>query len=644
MIRSLAILLLTLLARAAFAQPVVDERRHVDSLLQLQRQGASDSIRARASFLLSDFWSYSDTVKARAYLEEGKRLAEGNAYMEAESYFYEAGLIFDTDIEKALALYAEAARRFSPFHTTESYLLQARAWRNSGALLQRQSKGDEMVKIILTRAVPLAEKAGDHARVGSFFTDVGMVFMNEQQYDKAAYYFEKSLAYYAQGHPTMHDELTTTLFAANNYAYLDSLAPAKRMIDRAARLLEPFPGSEFYIDYAIGATKYYRAAKQYAQGLEAATRGIALAEKLNKPYKRAELLYQQYEMYTGLRQYQAALEVLRITIAETPHDLDNNRLLYYKSMADTYERLGNIPEAHAWLKRFNEVRDSVYPERLKQEIAQIETKYNAAEKEKRIIQLQAEKQDAIMTQRNQRLMNWLLGVAGLLLLLATLSLVFIYRTSKKQARQKLKEIAQQQELRIANALLEGEEKERRRVARDLHDGLGGSLAGIRIKLAGHPPSAQTGEVISMLEGSMTELRRIAHNMMPESLLKMGLQSAVTDLCDTLTHDGLDIEFQPAGIRPDLSHTAQANIYRIVQELLSNAIRHGKASKVLLQCIQNDSLFFITAEDNGRGFDTQAATGGMGLSNIRSRVGYMKGRLDVDSTPGGGTVVNIELHV
>ncbi len=148
------ILFVTLFAQATFAQPVVHEQKHVDSLLRLIRYGASDSIRARASFLLSDFWSYTDTVKSRTYLEEGKRLAGSNAYMQAQYYFYEAGLIFDTDIDKALTLYAESARRFSPFQSTESYLFQARAWRNSGALLQRQSKGNEMVEIILTRAIP----------------------------------------------------------------------------------------------------------------------------------------------------------------------------------------------------------------------------------------------------------------------------------------------------------------------------------------------------------------------------------------------------------------------------------------------------------------------------------------------------------
>jgi len=206
---------------------------------------------------------------------------------------------------------------------------------------------------------------------------------------------------------------------------------------------------------------------------------------------------------------------------------------------------------------------------------------------------------------------------------------------------------QRQELKVANALLEGEEKERRRLARDLHDGLGGSLAGIRIKLAGQQKkqvNGQLDEVMHLLEDSMSELRRIAHNMMPESLLKVGLRSAITDLCDGLANEDLEIELQWSGPGGDLPHTAQANIYRIVQEVLANAIRHGGAGKILLQCIHQEQMFYITAEDNGRGFDMNAAPGGIGLSNIRSRVQYMKGRLDIDSSPGAGTAVNIELQV
>ncbi|QEC42284.1 sensor histidine kinase [Pseudobacter ginsenosidimutans] len=246
-------------------------------------------------------------------------------------------------------------------------------------------------------------------------------------------------------------------------------------------------------------------------------------------------------------------------------------------------------------------------------------------------------------------MNWLLGVAASLFLLATLFLIFYYRNNRMQTKQQWKELQQQQELMLANAMLEGEEQERRRLARDLHDGLGGTLAGIKIKLSGQEKKEKTpqlSEVILQLEGSISELRRIARNMMPENLQKVGLEEALRDLCESLQSDNTLIEFHSFGLQPDIPLNVQANIYRIVQELLSNAVKHAAASKVIVQCSQNGKIFFITVEDNGRGFEMSTVNDaeGIGFQNIRNRVKYLNGSIDIESVQQEGTTVNIELHV
>ncbi|RPE08104.1 sensor histidine kinase [Chitinophaga lutea] len=646
-ILSICFFLLTVIA--AGAQPLLNEKKYVDSLTALEQRAANDSIKARAAFLLSDFWSYSDTAKALHYLQAGKQYSGSNRYLQAVHCFYEAGYFFDTDMDKALQLYAKSAELFAPFAQKESYVFQARAWRNSGALYQRKNDLKKMVDLILTKSVPLAQKAGDNVMLGGYYADVGMVFMNERLHAKAAFYLDKALAYYGKAKPPLHMELQALLFTTDNYVYWDSLPRAKIFLDRAGALLEPYPESEHNLDFSHSAAIYYRTAGNPARSVAYLERGIALAEKLNKRYKLAALRYQQYEAYFEQGKYEAARKTLQQAIDETPVSINGNLMLYFKSMSQTYEKMGNLPRAYDWLKKFNTVRDSVYPERLKSELTTIESKYNGAEKEKRIIQLQAEQRDALMKAKNQRLMNWLLGIAGLALLTITLLLVIFYRNSRRQARQKLTEMQQQQELQLANAIMEGEERERRRVARDLHDGLGGALSGIRIKLSGHQkeqPAPRLEEVIDQLEDSIGELRRIARNMMPESLLKSGLEAALRDLCESLMNEHTDIEFQAYGIQADMPTATQANIFRIVQELLSNAIRHAQASKIILQCIQNDRTFLITAEDNGRGFDTAAmsASKGIGLTNIQNRVQYMKGRFDIESAPNEGTIINIEVYV
>ena len=104
-------------------------------------------------------------------------------------------------------------------------------------------------------------------------------------------------------------------------------------------------------------------------------------------------------------------------------------------------------------------------------------------------------------------------------------------------------------------------------------------------------------------------------------------------------------FQPFNIQASLPLPLQINIYRIVQEIVANAVRHAQAKNIILQCSQNDPGFFITVEDDGIGFDQEELRDkkGMGLMNVRSRVDYMNGRLEVISAKGEGTTVNIELN-
>nr|WP_246485155.1 sensor histidine kinase [Chitinophaga qingshengii] len=215
--------------------------------------------------------------------------------------------------------------------------------------------------------------------------------------------------------------------------------------------------------------------------------------------------------------------------------------------------------------------------------------------------------------------------------------------------QQIRVIDQQRQVEITDALLKGEERERARLARDLHDGLGGTLAGLKLNLGRIAQSSEEQQpalqqVAEQLGGSVQELRRIARNMMPESLLKLGLEPALKDLCESMLTPPLQVVFNTFNIQQDIPSRIQTMIYRMVQELLHNAARHSGATKILLQCSQEAAVFFITVEDNGKGFDTASPpSGGIGLASVRSRVELLKGRMQIDSGENG-TVINIELYV
>ena len=153
--------------------------------------------------------------------------------------------------------------------------------------------------------------------------------------------------------------------------------------------------------------------------------------------------------------------------------------------------------------------------------------------------------------------------------------------------------------------------------------------------------------LDMIDTSIKELRRVAYNMMPEMLTKFGLDEALKEYCNNInTTRLLIVKYQSMGMEKRMDSSVEIIIYRIVQELLNNTIKHAGATDAFIQLIREGNRLNIVVEDNGKGFDTSAPENnkGAGLLNIRSRVDYLKGQLDIHSGPGRGTLVNIEFNL
>lgn len=432
------------------------------------------------------------------------------------------------------------------------------------------------------------------------------------------------------------------------------------MFDSANAILQAHPESPLYVDYYTAESTYLNGTKQFDKALQSAARGIALAKQLKRGYEEQRLQLQRFYAWFDQKNYRQAKPVL-LYLLRQPEMMAQitNRLQVYKGLAETHAGLGEMQEAYQWSKAYSLLSDSVHESQMKTDIQALELKFNDAENQKKITALKAENEKAALRAQSSRLLTWFLASASILLLIVALLSLLYYRNNRILSQQKdlnhqqqLKEIAQQQEIRVGQAMLQGEEQERRRLAGDLHDGLGGMLAGVKLNLteltATSPvtPDGELNKVIGQLDTSISELRRIARNMMPEALLKMGLEAALKDLCDSLMTDSIRIDFQSFGIERSMSQPTQVTIYRIVQELLSNAIRHAGASGILLQCSQHEGIFLITLEDNGRGFDARSAalSKGIGLMNVKSRVDYLRGKMEISSVINEGTTINIELHV
>jgi two-component system NarL family sensor kinase len=300
--------------------------------------------------------------------------------------------------------------------------------------------------------------------------------------------------------------------------------------------------------------------------------------------------------------------------------------------------------------------DSLMNESIQKNSLELEKKYETEKKVGQIKQLEVEKQLQKLSIKQKNNLNTILIASAITLLIITILSYRSYQHKQKLQLQRIKELETQQQLTATEAVLKGEEQERTRLAKDLHDGLGGMLSGIKYsfnKMKGNlimtPENNQAFErSMDMLDSSIKEMRRVAHNMMPEALVKFGLDTALKDFCIEINLSGaLQISYQSIGLEnAAIDQTTAITIYRIVQELLHNTMKHAAAKTSVVQIIKSDGHLSITVEDDGKGFDTAILQHpkGIGWTNIQNRVEFIKGTIDLQSSTEKGTSVFIELSV
>lgn len=342
---------------------------------------------------------------------------------------------------------------------------------------------------------------------------------------------------------------------------------------------------------------------------------------------------------------------------------------FTEQLRDSYMLLGyialsekNYKEFQHYTYKHDSIESRIVNKGILNNIQDLEVKYETERKNQQIIKLE---QDASIQSLKIQRNNILLFVfAGLTVVVTIVSFLFVRSNRQKQLILKQEKEIQQRTivmlekekyLTATQAVLKGQEEERTRLARDLHDGLGGMLSGIKLSMQQftetidiHDKKILLERNMDMLDSSVNELRRVAHNLMPEVLLKFGLDVAVKDFCNSITNSGaLNISYQSIGInnlRAD--QTTQVTIYRIIQELMNNILKHAAANEAFVQLDFHGNNLGITVEDTGVGFDTRNLDllPGIGWSNITTRVAYLNGKIEIKSIQEIGTTINIDIPI
>jgi len=318
---------------------------------------------------------------------------------------------------------------------------------------------------------------------------------------------------------------------------------------------------------------------------------------------------------------------------------------------------GDFKQAIAYRERMDVIKDTLHSRATARTVAELHIRYETEQQvaENRIQALQLAAQRTLLRRRAV-----LLG--GTLLLAALLAgLGFLY-VSRRRLRREIEFAQERQQLTQlrAQAVLEAEEAERQRIGSDLHDGVGQLLAVARfnlhaldeeLRLTAPGPRAMLQNAREVVNESFVEVREISHNLLPNALIKRGLTQAVRDFLSRVSPDDrLKINLEVVGLDGGqrLNRTVENVLFRVIQELVQNIIKHAQASEVTLQFVRRPQELTVMVQDNGVGFDPaatlEADTTGIGLKNIESRLAFLGGRAEFDSRPGHGTTVTLEVPV
>ncbi|HOZ85555.1 MAG TPA: tetratricopeptide repeat protein [Niabella sp.] len=314
----------------------------------------------------------------------------------------------------------------------------------------------------------------------------------------------------------------------------------------------------------------------------------------------------------------------------------------FLQLSQIYKQEGRQDSALISFEKYVSVKDSLYNSNMQKTVLELNTKYETAQKDKELSEKKAS-----LRMRNLQLLSSLVA-----LLLIGLLFFSMYRTSTLKHKNAIQKTVIEQQDIAAKAIINAEESERVRMSATLHDGLGQLLSAAKMnvqaieqELLGKEDAVNSyNRVMGLLDDSIKEMRSVSHQMMPGVMVRSGLGNALKELIEKIDTRALEINLSIEGLDEQYDQDIQIVLYRIFQECIHNVIKHARATKLYISLMQSADSIDVTIEDNGVGFDMNQAAqkSGIGLQNIRTRVNFLKGELDISTANGKGTF--IALHI
>lgn len=562
------------------------------------------------------------------------------------------------------------------------------------AIINRQKSNYKASKSDYLKAYTISNNVGNLRYVSIIENNLGNLYMDINMIDSALYYFFKSVEY-KEKHASPSSIISTYNSISNAYRFNNKLQDA---LNYARKSLDIISSTKKVSSSKIASTyihlgnvyfemDYLDSAQTYYQKSLIISKEKGLSDKISTNLLNlGNIAYKQEDYYLAMGFYKDCFpyfkkmgtdeDIIRVmnnigNVWVGMDQLDSAYKYYHlaelaarkneskkqlgpilENLSLIHQKMGNLTKAMSCLRERVDIAKELYDKEIADKTTELQTLYETEKKKKEIIAQRASIQQAAI-ERN----NLILALITVVSVAMIGVLIFIYRnrtlklTNERNIEKHHKEVnrlLKEQELKSIDAMIEGQDIERKRIAEDLHDRLGTTLSAAKIHLESTEDKLESRQyqyVEKLLNTAIEDTRQISHNMLSGVLTKFGLVAALIDLKETLEGTGnLSVRLKTIQFDERLETDKELNLYRIVQELVSNTLRHSKANKLDIRLEKKDSSLFISVSDNGTGFDTEKAIQGIGLKNINSRVKKIRGTLTLNTKIGAGTYTEIKVPV
>ena len=643
--------LLFLLATAKTGEAQNTPLQKSDTLIMQLRSAKDDTNKVKLLNHVGDEFAYNDIKKARVYYNRGYELSKKLDFTRGIIRYYSSEgelLNLEGRYDACMRLLRKGVK-LTLVRKDEMRL--GIMYENMGNTFGLMQQLDSAMHYYLNSMV-IFEKFGDSVKMANVYTNLSTIFTQTDRQEKALLYADKALAISKDNKDGFY--MSHLVNKAAILWKLKRYDESDRINDEIIALAIKLNDDVGLADALQSYCKHCVERRNYAKLSNFTSRLASVASRLQSNDRLAVSNYWLAAESYYHRQLAAAKQYINKSISLATKDNNRNRL---KECYQLYAKIllagGYVEGSEFYAAKADSLEQITFNADILKTTHDLEARYETNKKEA-LIHLQSEE-----IAQKQR-MTYILAV--LLLLTGTaLALFFLWMRNRQRVMQQEKMIQQQKITQLENekqieatlSVIKGQEEERSRLAKDLHDGLGGLLSGVKLSFINLKENMQLDEnnsrqfekSVAQLDNTIEELRKVAHNLMPETLIKFGLKNAVEDFCESMQQSsGCRIIYQQMGVEREAGNIADVNIYRIIQELVNNSLKHGKPKQIIVQLTKTASKILISAEDDGKGFNLDDLEGrtGIGITNIKHRVSYFNGVIEIQSRPHEGAVFNIEL--